>query len=84
MSFFEDEYERRRREHEEQAERTRLAEEALRLHLILLRNISGADAASTFKGIGNAGLGTLAAIIETLLAAVEALSTRVTTLEQDV
>lgn len=69
---------------EQQRERIRLAEEALRLNLILLKNISGADASLVLLyNVRNAGMGSIAEVVETLMACVDALSSRVTILEQN-
>ena len=79
---FEEKCAEREREFEEQRLRIIQAEENLRFELLVLRNISGASLKN--YSVGNAGIGRTAEVIETLMACVDALSTRVTLLEQNV
>ena len=56
----------------------------LQSNLLMLRNRAGASASDVlFFNVGNAGIGTLSETIETLMACVDSLSTRVHILEHN-
>lgn len=85
MSWDETEADRHAIEFEAQQERIRIAEENLSANLRGLLNASGSDPAHmALFNIKNAGIGRIADVTETLMACIEALSSRVHRLEQNV